>query len=157
MDTRTDPRLLEHPVATAPRDTIPAYWATIGRIIMGLFFLSSGIGKLIGEPGAIQVMMHQGFPLVVPLYWATAVFETVLGAALVLGILIGWTSVLLALFTLATALTIHTFWNNPPGSMAQMSNLINFEKNFAIIGGLLALGALGPGPLAIRVTSRERR
>jgi uncharacterized membrane protein YphA (DoxX/SURF4 family) len=40
--------------------------------------------------------------------------------------------------------------------MAYMSNLINFEKNFAIIGGLLALGALGPGPLAIRRNSRDR-
>jgi putative oxidoreductase len=155
MDTRTDPALLEHPTAT-PRETIPAYWATIGRIIIGLFFLSSGVGKLMGEPGAIQEMMRQGFPLVVPLYWATAVFETVMGAALVLGILIGWTAVLLALFTLATALTIHTFWNNPPGSMAQMSNLINFEKNFAIIGGLLALGSLGPGPLAMRIPSRDQ-
>lgn len=156
MDTRTDPTALQHPVAATPRETIPAYWATIGRIIIGLFFLSSGIGKLIGEPGAIQEMLRQGFPLVVPLYWATAVFETVFGAAMVLGILIGWTTVLLALFTLATAVTIHTFWNNPPGSMAYMSNLINFEKNFAIIGGLLALGALGPGPLAIRLNSLAR-
>lgn len=157
MDTRTDPALLEYPVAATPRETIPAYWATLGRIIIGLFFLSSGIGKLIGEPGAMQEMMRHGFPLIVPLYWATAVFETVFGAAMVLGILVGWTSVLLALFTLATALTIHTFWNDPAGSMAQISNLINFEKNFAIIGGLLALGSLGPGPLAIRITSRERR
>lgn len=156
MDTRTDPSLLEHPVVATRRETIPAYWATVGRIIIGLFFLSSGIGKLIGEPGAIQEMMRQGFPLVVPLYWATAVFETVFGTAMVLGILIGWTSVLLALFTLAAAVTIHTFWNNPPGSMAQMSNLINFEKNFAIIGGLLVLGAYGPGPLAVRITSREK-
>jgi putative oxidoreductase len=104
----------------------------------------------------MQEMMRHGFPLVVQLYWATAVFETVFGAALVLGILIGWTTVLLALFTLATAVTIHTFWNDPAGSMAQMSNLINFEKNFAIIGGLLAVGALGPGPLAIRLTARNK-
>lgn len=155
MDTRTDPRLLERPAAATPPETIPAYWATIGRIIIGLFFLSSGIGKLIGEPGAIQEMARHGFLLVVPFYWATAVFETVLGVAMVLGIFIGWTSVLLALFTLATALTIHTFWNDPAGSMARMSDLINFEKNFAIIGGLLAFGALGPGPLAIRIKSRD--
>jgi len=156
MDTRMDPTLLEHPVAATPRDTIPAYWATIGRIIIGLFFLSSGIEKLIGEPGAIQEMIRQGFPFAVGWYWATAVFETVLGAALVLGILIGWTAVLLALFTLATALTIHTWWDNPVGSMARMSNLINFEKNFAIIGGLLALAALGPGPVALRIFSRDK-
>jgi putative oxidoreductase len=134
---------------------MPAYWATVGRIILGLFFLSSGIGKFIGEPGAMQEMAQHGFPLVVPLYWATATFETVVGGALMLGIANAWSSALLALFTLLTALTIHTFWNDPAGSMERMSNLINFEKNFAIIGGLLVLAALGPGPYALRFGHAE--
>jgi putative oxidoreductase len=142
-------------VVSASPGTIPAYWATIGRIVIGLFFFSSGIGKLVGEPGALQELIRHGFPLAVPLYWATAVFETVLGTALLLGILIGWSSVLLALFTLATTLTIHDFWNDPAGSMERMINLINFEKNFAIIGGLLVLGSLGPGPLAMRLAPRQ--
>ena len=129
---------------------MPAYWATAGRVILGLFFLLSGVGKLIGEPMAMQEMMRHGFPLVVPLYWATAVFETVVGGALVLGVATAWSSALLALFTLLTALTIHDFWNDAAGSMERMSNMINFEKNFAIIGGLLVLAALGPGPYAWR-------
>ena len=58
---------------------MPAYWATVGRIIIALFFLSSGIGKLIGEPGALQEMIRHGFPIAVPLYWITAIFETVVG------------------------------------------------------------------------------
>ena len=63
---------------------MPAYWAMIGRVILGLFFLSSGIGKIIGEPGAMQEMIRHGFPMVITLYWATAVFETVVGGALLL-------------------------------------------------------------------------
>jgi putative oxidoreductase len=101
---------------------MPAYWATIGRIILGLFFLSSGIGKIIGEPAAIQEMIRHGFPMVTTLYWATAIFETVIGGALLLGIATAWSSALLALFTLLTALTIHTFWNDPAGSMERMNN-----------------------------------
>jgi putative oxidoreductase len=151
MDTRTDPRLLEYP-ATALR--LESGWALVGRVILGLFFLSSGVEKLIGEPGAIAEMMRHGFPIVVPLYWATAVFETLVGIALVLGIAIGWSATLAALFTLLTALTIHDFWNDPAGSMQYMSNLINFEKNFAIIGGLLVLGAVGPGPWALFLSRR---
>ena len=100
---------------------MPAYWATAGRVILGLFFLLSGVGKLIGEPMAMQEMMRHGFPLVVPLYWATAVFETVVGGALVLGVATAWSSALLALFTLLTALTIHDFWNDAAGSMERMS------------------------------------
>ena len=134
---------------------MPAYWATVGRIILGLFFLSSGVGKLIGEPGAMQEMIRHGFPLVVPLYWATATFETVVGGALLLGIASAWSSALLALFMLLAALTIHDFWNDPAGSMERMTNLINFEKNFAIIGGLLVLAALGPGPYGVRLGHRE--
>jgi putative oxidoreductase len=129
---------------------MPAYWATVGRIIIALFFLSSGIGKLIGEPGALQEMIRHGFPIAVPLYWITAIFETVVGGMLLLGISTAWSSALLALFTLLTALTIHDWWNDPAGSMERMGNLINFEKNFAIIGGLLVLAALGPAPWSIR-------
>lgn len=129
---------------------MPAYWATVGRIIIALFFLSSGISKLIGEPGALQEMIRHGFPIAVPLYWITAIFETVVGGMLLLGISTAWSSALLALFTLLTALTIHDWWNDPAGSMERMSNLINFEKNFAIVGGLLVLAALGPAPWSIR-------
>jgi putative oxidoreductase len=134
---------------------MPAYWATIERIILGLFFLSSGIGKIIGEPGAMQEMIRHGFPMVTTLYWATAIFETVVGGALLLGIATAWSSALLALFTLLTALTIHTFWNDPAGSMERMNNLINFEKNLAIIGGLLVLAGLGPAPYSLRLGHHE--
>ena len=134
---------------------MPAYWATVGRIILGLFFLSSGVAKLIGEPMAMQEMIRHGFPMVTTLYWGTAILETAAGGALLLGIATAWSAALLALFTLLAALTIHDFWNNPVGSMERLSNLINFEKNFAILGGLLVVAALGPGPYALRLGHRE--
>ena len=111
---------------------MPTYWATAGRAILGLFFLLSGVGKLIGEPMAMQEMVRHGFPLVVPLYWATAVFETVVGGALVLGVATAWSSALLALFTLLTALTIHDFWNDPAGSMERMRFSFLASNNEAV-------------------------
>src|SRR5205814_6991466 len=101
---------------------MPAYWATVGRIILGLFFLSSGVAKIIGEPMAMQETIRHGFPMVTTLYWAAAILETVGGGALLLGIATAWSAALLALFTLLAAFTIHDFWNNPVGSMERLSN-----------------------------------
>ena len=74
---------------------MPAYWATVGRIILGLFFLSSGVAKIIGEPMAMQETIRHGFPMVTTLYWAAAILETVGGGALLLGIATAWSAALL--------------------------------------------------------------
>ena len=134
---------------------MPAYWAAVGRVLLGLFFLSSGLSKITGEPMAMQAMIQHGFPMVTTLYWLTAIFETVVGGALLLGIATAWAATLLAVFTLLTAITIHDFWNNPAGSMERISNLVNFEKNFAIIGGLLVIAGLGSGPYALHWGEHE--
>jgi uncharacterized membrane protein YphA (DoxX/SURF4 family) len=36
-----------------------------------------------------------------------------------------------------------------------VNNLINFEKNLAIIGGLLVLAGLGPAPYSLRLGPHE--
>jgi len=56
---------------------------------------------------------------------------------------IGIYPLLLALYTLGTALIGHHFWTMT--GMEQYANMINFYKNISIIGGLLLLCATGPG------------
>ncbi len=132
-----------------------AYGATLGRLILGVFFLTSGLTKFMGEPMAIQMMAQHGFPMPAFFFWAAAILEVFGGAALILGMFTSMAAILLALFTLAAGITIHDFWNDAVGSMERMSNLINFEKNLAIFGGLLVLAAYGPGPFAVRLPVHE--
>ena len=46
------------------------------------------------------------------------------------------------MFCIATALIAHADWSD-------MNNMINFQKNLAMAGGFLVLGAFGPGALSI--------
>lgn len=136
---------------------MPAYGVTIGRLILGTFFLSSGLVKIMGEPMAMQALMAHGFPSPAFFYWAAALVEAIGGAACIFGVFGGWPPLMLALFTLATAFFIHDFWVDAGGSMERMNNLMNFEKNLAIFGGLLVLAAHGPGPYAVRFEPAEGR
>jgi len=56
-------------------------------------------------------------------------------------------AIILAVFTVATAFLGHAFWNAPPEML--MAQKINFFKNLAITGGLLAFFAFGPGRFSI--------
>ncbi|RYF64665.1 MAG: DoxX family protein, partial [Comamonadaceae bacterium] len=53
----------------------------------------------------------------------------------------------LALFTVAAAVFFHNYWAVPEAM--KMMQQINFNKNIAIAGGLLAFVAFGAGRLSI--------
>ena len=74
--------------------------------------------------------------------------EAVLPALVRLGL---WTRpalLALAAYTVATAFTGHPFWNFEGG--AQFGQAMNFFKNVAMVGGMLALAAVGPGRYVLR-------
>jgi putative oxidoreductase len=56
-------------------------------------------------------------------------------------------ALLLALYTLGTALIGHHYWTTT--GMEQYANMINFYKNIGIIGALLLLCATGPGKYSL--------
>jgi putative oxidoreductase len=53
----------------------------------------------------------------------------------------------MAIFTVATALFFHKYWSAPDAM--KMMQQINFNKNIAIAGGLLALAGFGAGRFSI--------
>jgi putative oxidoreductase len=65
------------------------------------------------------------------------------GLALVLGVATPWAALALIAFTLVATGIGHRFWeyDGPP----RVAQVINFEKNMAMVGGLLALFVAGPG------------
>ena len=65
------------------------------------------------------------------------VMELGVGIALVVGFYTRPLAVLLALYTLGTAIIGHHFWNMTGAE--QYANMINFYKNISIMGGLLLL------------------
>ena len=110
----------------------------LGRVLIGLPFLMSGLGKVATYGATTAYIGSVGLPLA-PLGWAIAVaFEVGGGLLLALGFRARGVATGLAVFTLATAIFFH---NN----FADQNQMIHFLKNIMIIGGLLQIAHFGAG------------
>jgi uncharacterized membrane protein YphA (DoxX/SURF4 family) len=121
--------------------------ALVGRILLSVIFLMSGVNKIFDFAGTQAYMAQAGMPYTALFLVGAIVFEVVGGLSLVLGYKTKWGAVLLIVFLIPATLIFHRFWSVPP-EMAQMQ-MINFLKNIAILGGLLQVAAFGPGRFSL--------
>ena len=127
--------------------------AFIGRICIAIFFVPSGFGKLMNFTGTVGYISSNGVPL--PEVCAAVAVAVELGLALLL--LVGWqarwAALGMALFVLVITLIFHHYWSVPAAQLAAQE--LNFGKNLAIMGGLLAFAAFGAGRFSL--DGRNRR
>lgn len=102
----------------------------IGRILLAIVFIASGVSKLQQLEQTGSMMTGVGLPAYLAM--PTGVFELVAGAALAVGVLPRLVPLLLAGFTLLTILYFHANVDDPMQAVQAM-------KNVAIIGGLFAV------------------
>jgi putative oxidoreductase len=110
----------------------------LGRLLMAVLFIPSGVSKLGGHERTVAPIAAHGLPLPEVGYVIALAAEIVLALALLAGFQARIVALLLALYTLATAV----FFHNHLGDQAQA---VNFVKNLAIAGGLLFILAFGAG------------
>jgi putative oxidoreductase len=114
----------------------------LGRLLIGLPFLMSGLGKLTAYGATTAYIGSVGLPLA-PLGWAIAIaFEIGGGLLLVLGFRARAVAFGMAVFTLATAIFFHR-------NFADQNQMIHFLKNLMIIGGLLQIAHFGAGRFSL--------
>jgi len=119
----------------------PSAIPALGRIMMAILFLFSGIGKVIDPGHTIEEIRAVGLPFA-HLGLAIAILLGFGGGAmLALGIKTRMVAIVLALYCVVAGLIFH----NPTGGIPQLVHLI---KNFAIAGGLLQVAAFGAGSYA---------
>ncbi len=121
-------------------NALQAIAAPLGRIMISLMFVTSGLGKISGYAGTQGYMEAMGVPgVLLPLVIALEV----LGG---LAVMLGWhtriAAFLLAGFSLLSALLFHANF----GDQMQM---IMFMKNIAIAGGFLMIVSLGGGAFSL--------
>jgi putative oxidoreductase len=111
-----------------------------GRLLLAAIFLHEAWSKLTGYPAALAYMQAFGVPgLLLP--FAIAV-ELGRGVLIVGGYHTRIAALLLAAFCLATAVLFHD-------RLSDRNQLLHFEKDIAIAGGLLVLFAHGAGAWAL--------
>ena len=112
----------------------------LGRIFLSTIFLIEGINKILNYENTIEYMENFSVPeyLAIP----AIIVEILFPLLLVVGYQTKISALILAIFTLTTALIFHTDFSN------QMQ-LISFLKNFAIAGGFLIIFVRGAGKYSI--------
>ena len=116
---------------------------TIGRILLGLFFLVLGLAKLKGvmDAGGVTQLAgyigSRGLPQPQILAVATIAFEVLGGLALIFGFLTTPIAFAMAAFCLATAMFFHNFWSFPAEQF--LAQFQNFMKNIGLAGAYLVL------------------
>ncbi|MBZ9797639.1 DoxX family protein [Mesorhizobium sp. ES1-4] len=111
-----------------------------GRLLLSLIFLHEGVTLATHFEGAAKAMAALGVGL--PLFVAVVALQLGAGFSVATGLLTRPGAVGLGLFCLATAMLFHT-------NFASQNELLHFEKDLAIAGGMFILAMTGAGRVSL--------
>ena len=111
-----------------------------GCVLIALIFVLAGLSKILAIEGTQGYMEAMGLPGI--LVYPTILFEVGAGLAIVAGFQTRGVALLLAGYSLVTALIFHN-------QLADQTQLMMFMKNVAIAGGSLFLVRNGAGELSL--------
>ena len=112
----------------------------IGRILISSVFLLSGYNKIFSYDSTVTWMEGYGVPGF--LLWPTIILEIILPILIIIGYKTKLSAILLAVFSIITAIIFHSDFSN------QMQ-IIAFLKNIGLAGGLIFLIIHGPKDFVI--------
>jgi putative oxidoreductase len=118
------------------------YVGAVGRLLIAALFLISGLAK-IATPALTQgFIASAGLPFPLLAYLVAIVVEVGGGTLLILGYQSRIVASVMAVYTVAAALSFHS-------NFADQNAMAHFLKNISITGGLLQIVALGAGTFSI--------
>jgi putative oxidoreductase len=119
----------------------------LARVLLSLPFLYSGIDKCFRWEAAQREVAASGLPWPTLLHLVTVVVQLGGGLSLLLGIEARLGALLLSLFLVPVTVLYHPFWNRSGADFVAEAD--HFLSNVAIIGGFVAILAVGGGHLGV--------
>lgn len=135
-------------------EALERYGTLLARILISQIFLISGFMKIVDWSGTEAHMAQRGMFLIPFFHVAALLTELAGGLSLLLGYKARMGALLLFLFLIPVTLTFHNFWTYTDPKEQQV-NMLFFMHNLTLMGGLLLVMTLGPGPLSLDFWRRK--
>jgi putative oxidoreductase len=129
---------------------LKAFPMLIGRILLVLIFLYSGITKIEDFGGTAQYMASHGMPYANFFLVGAIFFELVGSATVILGYFARFGALLLLIFLIPTTLIFHS-------NLTDQMQFLMFMKNVSMFGGCLILLASGAGRFSLDSLLRSKK
>jgi putative oxidoreductase len=120
----------------------------LGRILLGAPFLMSGLGKLGAYAATVGYITAIGLPLPPLAFIVSVAIEIGGGLLLLSGYRVRFASLVLAVFSVLTAVFFHR-------NFADQNQMIHFLKNVMMAGGLLQITYFGAGSFSLDARSER--
>lgn len=114
----------------------------VGRVLLSSLFIIAGFGKLTAISATAGWFGSIGLPMPTATTVVVGLVELLGGLAILIGFQTRIAAIVLAVFTVAATAIAHMDFSD------QMQMLL-FQKNLSITGGLLILAAFGAGALSL--------
>jgi putative oxidoreductase len=121
---------------------VTRYLPFAGRLLIGLPFAMSGLGKLAAFGPTTAMIAAAGLPVPPLAYLVAVVLELGGGVLLVAGYQVRLVALALAVFSVAAGVAFHS-------NFADQNQMIHFLKNVMMAGGLLQIAAFGAGAISL--------
>ena len=118
-----------------------------GRILLSIVFILSGITKITSFSMEQGYAVSRHLPLPAVAVVVALVIEILGGLAILTGFFARLAAWIVFLYLIPTTFLFHNFW--AMSGTDRYDNMAHFEKNLAIMGGLLVLAAVGSGAYSI--------
>ena len=121
--------------------------ALVGRLLIAMLFLPAGWAKVTGFAGTVGYIASKGLPMPEVCAVLAIAAEVGLSLLLIAGWQTRWAALGLAFYVIVLTPLFHNYWAVPEAQV--MVQKLFFFKNYALVGGLLALAAFGGGAFSI--------
>jgi putative oxidoreductase len=121
---------------------------TVGRILLGLYFLLPGLGKIANPAQTIAYMDSHDIMFAPALMWFSAIVNVVGGSLLITARHVRIVAYGFVVYILLVNFMLHDFWTMGPDMVERETQ--NFVKNLGILAGLLVLaGTASPRAISL--------
>jgi putative oxidoreductase len=121
----------------------------IGRLLFGGLFLLNGVNHFMNREAMTGYSAYKGVPMPGASITLSGLWLIVAGLSVMLGFRPEIGLVMIALFLVGVTPVMHNYWTATEPN-ARLADMINFQKNAALLGAALMLLAL-PRPWAYAI------